>query len=82
VLTPDGSAVVGIVRRDALLVHEVAEPTLVATYEKDTPEPFDFEATDAAGAARTAYDLPFEHAVCAVGVARTADGYETAIVND
>jgi len=82
VLTPDGSAVVGTVRRDALLVREVTEPTLVATYEKDTPEPFAFDAADANEAARTAYDLSFEHAVCAVGVARTDDGYETAIVND
>jgi len=30
---------VGIVRRDAVLVESVSEPTLVATYEKDTPNP-------------------------------------------
>ncbi|WP_135821843.1 IMP cyclohydrolase [Halostella litorea] len=80
VLTAEG-AYVGIVRKDALLVEEVTEPTLVATYEKNSPEAFDFAAGDAAAAAREAYDLDFEHAVCAAGVARTDDGFETAVVN-
>jgi len=77
------SSVVGIVRRDGLIVERVAEPTLIATYEKDRPKGIDlgFNFEDAAGAARTAYDLEFEHAVCAAGVARTDDGIETAIVN-
>ncbi|ARS89688.1 IMP cyclohydrolase [Natrarchaeobaculum aegyptiacum] len=77
----DGEALIGTVRKDALLVETVEEPTLVATYEKDTPEVFDFEAADAADAATTAYDLEFEHAVCAAGVVRTDDGFETAIEN-
>ena len=77
----DGEAYVGIVRTDALLVEAVEEPTLVATYEKDSPEAYDFEADDAAAAASEAYDLEFEHAVCAAGVARTDDGFETAIEN-
>jgi IMP cyclohydrolase len=81
VLTPDGAGLVGTVRRDALLVRAVTEPTLVATYERDTPEPFEFAATTAREAARTAYDLDFEHPICAVGVARDGDGYETAVVN-
>jgi IMP cyclohydrolase len=76
----DDAATVGIVRRDALLVEAVDEPTLVATYEEDDPRAFDFDATDAAGAARDAYDLAFEHAVCAAGVV-VDDGVETAIVN-
>ncbi|WP_132059216.1 IMP cyclohydrolase [Halorussus amylolyticus] len=80
VLTSD-SASIGIVRRDALLVREVEEPTLVATYEKDTPESFAFGAETAAEAAREAYDLDFEHAVCAAGVARTDDGFSLAIEN-
>jgi len=80
VVDSDG-AVVGIVRRDALLVREVDEPTLVATYEKDAPEAFDFEAATAADAAREAYGLDFEHAVCAAGVARTDDGFSLAIEN-
>jgi IMP cyclohydrolase len=67
------AATIGIVRRDALLVEAVAEPTLVATYEKDSPEPIDFDATDAAEAARAAYDLDFEYAVCAAG-ATVRDG--------
>ncbi|WP_435065240.1 IMP cyclohydrolase [Halobaculum sp. EA56] len=59
---------VGIVRRDALLVREVDEPHLVATYEEDEPRPFEFEPRTAVAAARTAYGLDYEHAVCAAGV--------------
>jgi IMP cyclohydrolase len=73
-------ATVGIVRRDALLVEEVTEPTLVATYEEDRPRAFDFEATGADDAAREAYGLDFEHAVCAAGVA-VDGGVTTGIVN-
>jgi IMP cyclohydrolase len=76
------SAFIGTVRRDALLIEEVTEPTLVATYERDSPEAFAFESVDAAGAAREVYDHPFEHAICAAGVAVTDDGFETAVVND
>ncbi|MFB6170929.1 MAG: IMP cyclohydrolase [Haloarculaceae archaeon] len=72
---------VGIVRKDALLVEAVAEPTLVATYERDRPSPVEFDAADAEAAARDAYDMAFEHAVCSVGVARTDAGVETAIEN-
>jgi len=81
VLDDAGDAYVGIVRRDAVLVRAVDEPTIVATYEKDAPEAFAFDATDAPSAARRAYDLAFEHAVCAAGVAREGDGFETAIHN-
>ncbi|UPV75719.1 IMP cyclohydrolase [Halorussus limi] len=77
----DGSAFVGTVRKDAVLVREVTEPTLVATYEKDAPEAFDFAADTAAAAASEAYDLDFEHAVCAAGVARTDDGFKLAVEN-
>ncbi len=70
---------IGIVRRDALLVRSVSEPTLVATYEKDAPEPFSFEVDSAAEAAAVAYDAEFEHAVAAAGVARTDDGFEIAV---
>ena len=78
----DKTAFVGIVRRDALLIEAVTEPTLVATYEADSPEPFDLAAGDAEGAARAVYDHEFEHAVCATGVSVVDDGFETAIVND
>jgi IMP cyclohydrolase len=82
-VTADGpGAVIGTVRRDALVVEEVTEPTLVATYEKDSPEAFAFEAETAADAAREAYDLDFEHAVCAAGVATDGETFETAIVNE
>jgi IMP cyclohydrolase len=77
----DEGAFVGIVRKDALLVREVEEPTLVATYEKDAPESFDFSAETAAEAASEAYGLDFEHRVCAAGVARTDDGFEFAVEN-
>ncbi|MHB9287483.1 IMP cyclohydrolase [Halobacteriales archaeon Cl-PHB] len=77
----EAGAAIGTVRRDALLVEAVDEPTLVATYEEDSPTPFALDATDAAGAARELYDHEFEHAVCAAGVATTADGVETAIYN-
>jgi IMP cyclohydrolase len=82
VLAGDGSAFVGIVRRDALLVEAVEESTLVATYERDAPAAFAFDASDAESAAQEAYECEFEHAVCAAGVARAGDGgFETAIHN-
>ncbi|TMT80214.1 IMP cyclohydrolase [Haloterrigena sp. H1] len=77
----DGEAMIGTVRKDALLVETVDEPTLVATYEKDAPEAFGLEADSAATAASEVYDHEFEHAVCAAGVALTDDGFETAIEN-
>ena len=79
--TVDTSAFVGTVRREALLVEEVTEPTLVATYERDSPTAFDLSATTAEGAARELYDHEFEHRVCAAGVGVGDDGFETAIVN-
>jgi IMP cyclohydrolase len=75
-------ATIGIVRKDAVLVEQVDEPTLVATYEENRPRAFDFTATTAEDAAREAYDLDFEHAVCAAGVTVSDDGVETAIVNE
>ncbi len=77
----EDEAYVAIVRKDALVVEPVEEPTLVATYEKDSPQPFEFDADDAETAASEAYGLEFEHAVCAAGLARTDDGFETAIEN-
>ena len=81
VLEGDGAATIGIVRRDALVVEAVSEPTLVATYERDAPAPFEFAADDASAAARTAYELPFDHPVCAAGVGQTDERFETAIEN-
>jgi len=78
----EAGAVIGTVRRDALLVEAVTEPTLVATYERDSPTAFDLGAEDAERAARAVYDHEFEHAVCAAGVDGSAsEGFETAIVN-
>jgi len=67
-------AYVGIVRKDALLVEAVGEPTLVATYEKNSPEAYALSAEAADEAAREVYDADFEHAVCAAGVTVDADG--------
>ena len=75
------TAHVGTVRRDALLVREVTEPTLVATYECDDPKPWGLEATTADGVASELYEADFEHAVCAAGVTVDAEGVETAIDN-
>lgn len=77
----EGGAVVGIVRKDALLVERVEEPTLVATYEKDSPEEIDFAPESAAEAAETVYDHEFEHAVCAAGVVREGGEFSWAIEN-
>lgn len=75
------SAHIGTVRTDALLVREVSTPTLVATYERDSPEPFGFDAETAAEAANDVYSHEFEHPVCAAGVTVNAT-IETAIVNE
>ncbi|WP_254272819.1 IMP cyclohydrolase [Haloarcula marina] len=74
-------AVIGTVRRDALVVEEVTEPTLVATYEEDDPTAFDLAATDAETAAREVYDHEFEHAVCAAGVSGEAGAFDVAVYN-
>jgi len=72
---------VGIVRRDALLVEAVTEPTLVATYGRNEPEAFGFDAEGAEAAAREAYGLDFEHAVCAAAVTIGEDGATVAVEN-
>ncbi len=79
--TAEPSGYIGTVRRDAVLVEEVSEPTLVATYERDSPEPFKLDTTEAHAAAREVYDHEFDHAVCAAGVSVTAEGFEMAVVN-
>ncbi|AQL42769.1 IMP cyclohydrolase [Halorientalis sp. IM1011] len=77
----DDESYIGTVRKDALLVEQVEEPTLVATYEEDSPTAFDLDSEDAADIASEVYDHEFEHAVCAAGVVRDGDGIETAIEN-
>ncbi len=72
---------VGIVRRDALLVEAVEGPTLVATYEKNTPETTALEAGDPDVLARELYEREFEHPVCAAAVARSGDGFGTGVYN-
>ena len=72
---------IGTVRHDALLVKAVDEPTLVATYEENSPTPYAFEATEAAEAAAAVYEAEYEHAVCAAGVTVDGDGVTDAIEN-
>ena len=75
------TATIGVVRRDALLVEAVTEPTLVATYEKDSPEPYALRATDAAGAATELLEADLEHPVCAAGATVDDDGVTLAFDN-
>ena len=74
-------SMIGIVRADALLVRQVTAPTLVATYEKAAPEPYDWTVETAEEAARHAYEAEFEHPVAAAGVRRDGTDYEFAIHN-
>lgn len=75
------TAYIGTVRHDALLVEEVDEPTLVATYEENSPTAYALDATDATHAAKAVYEAEYEHAVCAAGVAVDGDGVTDAIEN-
>src|SRR6056297_410194 len=74
-------AYIGTVRHDALLVKAVAEPTLVATYEENSPTAYEFDATEAAAAAEAVYEAEYEHAVCAAGVEVDTDGATYAVEN-
>ncbi|GAA0724971.1 IMP cyclohydrolase [Halorubrum trapanicum] len=75
------SATIGTVRRDALLVETVDEPTVVATYETDSPEPYDLTATDAASVATELLGADLEHPVCAAGATVDTDGVSLAFDN-
>ncbi len=77
----DDASYVGIVRRDALLVEAVDEPTLVATYEKDRPESVDLASTEPEAMAREVYEFDLEHPVCAAAVAAADDGFATGYFN-
>jgi IMP cyclohydrolase len=77
----EAGAYVAIVRRDALVVEAVSEPTLAATYEKNDPEPFELGAESAERAARELYDAEFEHAVCAAAATVEDGTVETALYN-
>ena len=75
------TATIGTVRRDALLVETVDEPTMVATYEADTPARYDLAATDAETAASEVLDADYEHPICAAG-ATVDDDVSLAVAND
>ncbi|GAB7092317.1 IMP cyclohydrolase [Halorubrum luteum] len=76
------SATIGTVRRDGLHVEAVSEPTLVATYEMDSPEPYELSATDAESAASELLGADFEHAVCAAAATVDDGGVTLAFDND
>jgi IMP cyclohydrolase len=75
------TAAIGTVRRDALLVETVDEPTVVATYETDAPEPYDLTAADAPSVATELLRADLEHPVCAAGATVDADGVALAFDN-
>ncbi|CAI48457.1 inosine-5'-monophosphate cyclohydrolase, archaeal-type [Natronomonas pharaonis DSM 2160] len=72
---------IGTVRRDALIVEAVEEPTLVATYEKSEPEPTSLGADDPSELAAELYDRDLEHPVCAAGVVADGDSFEVGYYN-
>ena len=74
-------AYIGTVRHDALLVKRVTEPTLVATYEENSPRAYELAASEADEAASELYEADYEHAVCAAGVSVDGDGVTYAIEN-
>ena len=74
-------AYIGTVRHDALLVKRVTEPTLVATYEENSPTAYKLAASEADEAASELYEADYEHAVCAAGVSVDGDGVTYAIEN-
>jgi len=76
------AATIGAVRRDALLVKTVEDPTMVATYETDTPARYDLAASDAAAAASEVLGADFEHPVCAAGATVDGNGVSLAVKND
>lgn len=72
---------VGIVRRDAVVVKSVSEPTLVATYEKDAPEPVELKTSEPTAMATELYNLDFEHPVCSAAVAVDGSSFVTGFYN-
>jgi len=74
-------AYISTVRHDALLVEAVDEPTLVATYEENSPTSYEFDVAEAAEAATAVYEAEYEHAVCAAGLTVDSDGVTYAIEN-
>ena len=81
------TATIGVVRRDGLVVEAVDEPTIVATYETDSPEPYAFAAADVETpnpevAAMEVLGADFAHPVCAAGATGDGAGVALAFAND
>lgn len=66
---------VGIIRQDAVIIKSISEPTLVSTYENDAPTTTtQLSLEDDVGEiAQRAYELAYEHPVCAAAVTRQDD---------
>ncbi len=69
---------IGIVTKNSIKVERVTEPTIVATYEIQTPRGIDFQVEDAEQAASKAYRMEYEYPVAACSF---VDG-EIGVYND
>lgn len=76
------ASLIGTVRSDALLVESVDEPTLVATYEEDTPRSIEVEWEHVTEAATGALTMEYDHPVCAAAVSYQDGQFSTAVAND
>jgi len=75
------SSYVGIIRQDAVIIRSISEPTLVSTYENDAPTTAQLSLKgDIEEIARKAYELEYEHPVCAAAVTHQGQGESGDIV--
>ncbi|CCC38990.1 IMP cyclohydrolase [Haloquadratum walsbyi] len=69
------SSYVGIIRQDAVIIRSISEPTLVSTYENDAPTTAQLSLKgDIEEIAQKAYELEYEHPVCAAAVTHQGQG--------
>ena len=61
---------IGIIRKDGLDVREVIEPMFVSTYEKNSPEEFNFKPQSGREVIDRMYGMGFEHSICAFGMVK------------
>ncbi len=61
---------IGIIRRDGIEVQKVREPMFVSTYEKNSPEVFNFKPQSGREVIDRMYGMGFEHSICAFGVVK------------
>ena len=61
---------IGIIRKDGIEVQGVREPMFVSTYEKNSPEVFDFKPQTGRDVIDQMYGMGFEHSICAFGMVK------------